>query len=65
MTHCTKVVDFSGSDISDDGNQIGSITKISVRMKEEFHSGFVSVSVDVVDSASVEGRGTTNDSMDL
>lgn len=64
MTHCTKVVDFSGSDISDDGDQIGSITKISV-MKEEFHSGFVSVSVDVVDSASVEGRGTTNDSMDL
>ena len=34
-------------------------------MKEELHSRLVPVLVDVVDATSVEGRGPTDDAMDL
>ena len=64
MTHSTQVVDFIGLHIGDDGNKIGCIAKITI-MKEELHTGFMTVTVDVVNTASVERRRTTNDSMNL
>ena len=64
MTHSSQVVDLSWTNVGDDGNEVGSIAKITV-VKEELDSGFVSVFVDVVNTSSVEGGSTTDDSMDL
>ena len=55
VTHGTQVVNLIGLDIGNDGNKVGGITQITV-VKEELNSSFVAVTVDVVDTASVEGR---------
>ena len=64
MTHGTQVVNLIGLRVGNDGNKVGGIAQISV-VKEKLDSGFVTVAVDVVDTAGVEGGGTTNDSVDL
>mmetsp|Transcript_6988 Transcript_6988/g.11601 ORF Transcript_6988/g.11601 Transcript_6988/m.11601 type:complete len:240 (+) Transcript_6988:495-1214(+) len=61
--HGTEIVDLSWLDIGDDGNQVGGVAKITV-MKEDLDSSFVTVSVDVVDTTSVEARRTTDDTVD-
>ena len=53
MTHCTKVINFGGTDICNDGDKVGSITKISV-VKEKLNSSVMSIFVNVVNTASVE-----------
>ena len=64
MTHGTEVVNFIGLYICDDCNKIGGIAKVSV-VKEEFDSSLVAVTVDVINTAGVERRTTTDDSVNL
>ena len=64
MTHGTKVVDFGRFDGRDDRNKVGSITQIAV-VQVHFDSRLVSVSVNVINSSRVEGRRSTDNSMDL
>ena len=64
MAHCPQVVDFGRLDLRDDSNEIGRVTQITV-MQKELHTGFMAISVNVVDTTSVETRGTTDNTMDL
>lgn len=64
MTHSSKVVNFIRLNVSNNGDKVGGITKISI-VKKELYTCLVTVAVDVVDTASVEGRTTTDDSVDL
>jgi hypothetical protein len=64
MTHGSKVVNFIGLNVGNNCDKIGGITKISI-VKKELYTSVVTVTVDVVDTASVEGRTTTDDSVDL
>ena len=43
---------------------VSGVAEVSI-VKEELHSRLVPVLVDVVDATSVEGRGPTDDAMDL
>ena len=62
--HGTEVVDFGGADLGDDGDQVGGIAEIAV-VKEELDAGGVTVLVEMVNAAGVEGRRTTDDAVDL
>lgn len=62
--HGSKVVDFIRAHISNDGNKIGGIAKISV-VEEEFDAGLVPVLVDVINASGVEYGCATDDSVDL
>lgn len=62
--HGTEIVDLSRLDIGDDGDEIGGIAQISV-VKKDLDSSLVTVSVNVIDTTSVEARGTTDNTMDL
>ena len=64
MTHGTQVVNLIRLDVGNDGNKIGSITQVTI-VKEKLNASLVAVTVDVVDTTSVEGGGTTDDSVDL
>ena len=64
MGHGTKVVDLSGLDVGNDGDQVSGIAQVSV-VKEDLHSCLVTVSVDVIDTTSVEARRTADDTMNL
>lgn len=64
MTHGTKIVDFIGLDIGDNGDEIRGVTEITI-VEEELHAGVVAVAVNVVDTAGVERRRATDDSVDL
>ena len=54
MTHSTQVVNLSRLDVGNNGNEVGGIAQITI-VEEELDSSFVAVTVDVVDTASVEG----------
>ena len=64
VTHGSKIVNFSGTYVSNDGNEICCIAKISV-VKEELDSGLMPVFVNVIDTSGVEDGSTTNDSVNL
>ena len=64
MRHSAKVVDFSGLDIGDDGDQVCRITEISV-VEEDLDTSFMTVSVNVVNSTCIEARRAANNSVDL
>lgn len=53
MTHGTQVVDFIGLHVSNNCNKVGSITEITI-VKEKLDTSFMAVTVDVIDTASVE-----------
>merc|ERR1719199_537081 len=61
--HGTEVVDFGGADLGDDGDQVGGIAEIAV-VKEELDAGGVTVLVEMVNAAGVEGRRTTDNAVD-
>eukprot|EP00581_Thalassiosira_minuscula_P028288 CAMPEP_0183751564 /NCGR_PEP_ID=MMETSP0739-20130205/1813_1 /TAXON_ID=385413 /ORGANISM="Thalassiosira miniscula, Strain CCMP1093" /LENGTH=78 /DNA_ID=CAMNT_0025987807 /DNA_START=51 /DNA_END=284 /DNA_ORIENTATION=+ len=63
MTHCTKVVNLIRLHIGNDGNKIGSVAQVTV-VEEELDSSIVAVTVDVIDTSSVERGRTTDDAMD-
>lgn len=64
MRHGTKIVDLSRLDIGDDGDEVGGIAQVSV-VKKDLDSSLVTVSVNVIDTTSVEARGTTDNTVDL
>ena len=64
MTHGSKIVNFGGLDLRDDGDEVRCIAQVTV-VEEQFDSGLVSVLVDVIDTTRVETRRTTNETMDL
>ncbi len=64
VRHGAEVVDFSGADVGDDGDEVGGIAEVTV-VEEEFDARLVSVLIDVVNATGVEDGGTTDDSVDL
>lgn len=64
VTHGTQVVNLIRLDVGNDGNKIGSITQVTI-VKEKLNASLVAVTVDVVDTTSVEGGWTTDDAVDL
>lgn len=64
MTHGTQVVNLIGLDIGNNGDKVCGITQVTI-VEEKLDTSFVTVTVDVVDTTSVERRRTTDDSMDL
>lgn len=64
VRHGAQVVDLLRLDIGNNGDEIGSIAQISV-VEEKLDSSFVAVAVDVIDTSSVEGGGTTDNAVDL
>lgn len=64
MTHGTQVVDFIWFDIANDGNQVGGIAEVTV-VEKELDARIVTVSVQMIDTTSVETRRTTYNAMDL
>jgi hypothetical protein len=64
VTHGTQVVDFLRLDLGNDGDEIGGVAQVTV-MQKELDSTIVTILVDVLDTPSVERRGTTDDTMDL
>ena len=64
MTHGTQIVNLIRLHVGNDGNKIGSIAQVTI-VEEELDSRIVTVAVDVIDAARVEGGRTTDDAMDL
>ena len=64
VRHGAEVVDLGGTDLGNDGDQVGGIAEIAI-VQEELHAGRMTVLVEMVDAASVEGRRTTDDAVDL
>ena len=64
MTHGTEVVNLGGPDLSDNGDEAGRVAQVAV-VEEKFDSSVVTISVDVVDTTSVETRRTADNSMNL
>ena len=64
VTHGTKVVNFGRLYFRNDGNQVRGIAKIPI-VQKQLHPCLVTISVDVVNTTSVKGGRTTDNSMDL
>ena len=64
MTHGSQVVDFGGSYICNNGDEIGRITKISI-MQIEGNALLMSILVQVMNARRVEGRRSSNNSVNL
>lgn len=64
MTHSPKIVNFIRFNISDNCNKVGGITEITI-VKEKLYTSLVTVTVDVINTTSIEGGTTTDDAMDL
>jgi DNA integrity scanning protein DisA with diadenylate cyclase activity len=64
VTHGTQVVDFYRLDLANDGDEIGGIAQVTV-MQKELDTSIMTILVDVLDTTSVETRGTTDNTMDL
>ena len=64
MTHGSQIVNFIGFHVRNDCNKIGCIAQVAI-MKKKLDAGLVAVAVDVINTASVEGRRTTDDAMNL
>ena len=64
MTHGTQIVDFLRLDLGNDADEIGGVAQVTV-MQKELDSAIMTILVDVLDTSSVETRGTTDNTMDL
>lgn len=64
MTHCSQIVNFVRLHICNDSNEIRRIAQITI-MQKKFDSSLMTITIDVINTAGVEGGGTTNDSMNL
>jgi len=64
MTHGTQVVNFGGLRFGNNSDEVGCITQIPI-VQKELDSGLVTVTVNVVNTTSIEARGTSDNSMDL
>ena len=64
MTHGSKIVDFVRLNLGDDGDEICGIAQVTI-VKEQLDTGLVTILVDVIDTSSVETRGTTDDTVNL
>ena len=64
MTHGSKIIDFIGLNISNDSDEVSSVTKITI-MEEKLHARLVAIAVNVIDTAGVERGGTADDPMNL
>ena len=62
--HGTKIVDLSWLDVGNDGDQVGCVAQISI-VKKDLDSSFVTVSVNVIDTTSVEARRTADNTVNL
>mmetsp|Transcript_16924 Transcript_16924/g.34727 ORF Transcript_16924/g.34727 Transcript_16924/m.34727 type:complete len:239 (-) Transcript_16924:116-832(-) len=62
VTHSTKVVNLSRTNLRYDGDEVGCVAKIAI-VKEQLHTSVVAVFVNVVNATGVEGGGATNDAM--
>ena len=64
VRHGAQVKNLIRLHVSNDSNEIGGITQVTV-VEEKLDARLVTVAVDVIDAASVEGRRTADDAMDL
>lgn len=64
MTHRSQVVDFVWLDLRNNGNEICCVTQVTV-MQVKLYTGLMTIFVDVIDTARIERRGTTDDSVYL
>lgn len=64
MRHGAQVENLIRLHVGNDSNEIGGITQVTV-VEEKLDARLVTVAVDVIDAASVEGRRTADDAMDL
>lgn len=64
MTHGSKVVNFLRLDLCDQGDEVGGIAKISV-MQKEFNTSLMTISVQVINTPSVETGCSTDDTVNL
>ena len=64
MTHGTKVIYFIRLHVSNDRDEISGITKVAI-VKKELHASLVTVTVNVINASGVEGRTTSDDTMNL
>ena len=55
MTHGTQVVNFIGLHSGNNGDEVGGIAQVTV-VQENLYGTVVTVTVNVVDTASVEAR---------
>ena len=53
MTHGSEIIYLIGTDVGNDGNEIGGIAKISV-VEEEFDTCFMTVFINVVDTTCIK-----------
>jgi hypothetical protein len=54
VTHGSQVVNFRGTHFGNNVDEIGGITQVSI-VQKKLDSGFVSVFVNAINAASVEG----------
>ena len=59
-----NIVYFVRLHLRDDVDEVGGVAKISV-VQEQLHPGGMTIFVNVIDAASVEGRGGTDDAVYL
>ena len=64
MTHRPKVIDLLGFDVGDDLDEICWVTEVAI-VEEEFYPSLMPVLINVINTASVEGRGAADYSVDL
>jgi len=64
VRHGSKIVHLVGFDFAHDVEKIGGVTKITI-VKEKLQSSLMSISVKVVDTRSVEGRGPSDDTVNF
>lgn len=64
MTHCTEIVNFCGSNLGNDRDEVCRVAQVTI-VKEQFNPCFVAILVDVVDTSRVETRGSTDDTVYL
>ena len=64
VRHGAEVVDLGGADLGNDGDQVSSIAEITI-VQEELDAGGMTILVEMVDAASVEGRRAAYDAVDL
>jgi hypothetical protein len=64
VTHGTQVVDFLRLDLGNDADKIGGVAQVTI-MQKKLDSSIMTILVDVIDTSSVETRGTTDNTMDL
>mmetsp|Transcript_1083 Transcript_1083/g.1870 ORF Transcript_1083/g.1870 Transcript_1083/m.1870 type:complete len:369 (+) Transcript_1083:223-1329(+) len=61
--HGAEVVNLIGLHLGNDGDQVRGIAKVAV-VEEKLNAGGVAILVDVINTAGVEGRRTTDDAVD-